>query len=159
MATKWLSDSERAIWRDFMLMHLQLSDRLNRELAPTGLSYQDYLVMASLSDRPQSRMRVVELGDELSWEKSRISHHITRMCERGLVRKERCPTDQRGMYVVLTASGRRAITAAAPTHVASVRHYVIDVLSTSQLRALGDAARCVLDAIAATNDHAAASNA
>ena len=152
MDAKWLSDDERATWRDFMLMHLQLSAALNRELAPTGLSYQDYLVMVSLSDRPDSRMRVVELGDELGWEKSRISHHITRMCERGLVRKERCPTDQRGMFVVLTAAGRRAITAAAPTHVASVRRYVIDVLSAKQLAALGDAARSVLAEIASSND-------
>jgi DNA-binding MarR family transcriptional regulator len=148
METKWLTDDERDIWRNFMLMHLQLSARLNRELAPTGLSYQDYLVMASLSDRSDDRMRVVELGDELGWEKSRISHHISRMCERGLVRKERCPTDQRGMFVILTAQGRRAITHAAPTHVASVRRYVIDVLRRDQLSVLDDVARSVLESLA-----------
>ena len=147
MATNWLNDEEREVWRSFMLMHLQLSAQLNRDLAPVGLSYQDYLVMASLSDRPESRMRVVELGAELGWEKSRISHHITRMCDRGLVRKEPCPTDQRGMYVVLTSEGRRAIIEAAPAHVESVRRYVIDVLSRDQLAVLGDVARAVLEAL------------
>lgn len=128
-------------------MHLQLSAQLSRDLAPTGLSYQDYLVMASLSGRAAGRTRVVELGDELGWEKSRISHHISRMCARGLVRKEPCETDQRGWFVVLTSEGHRAIRAAAPAHVASVRRYVIDVLSPDQLSAMGEVARTVLGAL------------
>ena len=151
MATNWLDDDERETWRTFMLMYLQLGAQLNRDLAPTGLSYQDYLVMASLSDRPDGRMRVVELGSELGWEKSRISHHISRMCARGLVRKEPCPTDQRGMYVVLTSEGRRAIRAAAPAHVESVRRYVVDVLSREQFAGLGDVARVVLEVLSTTS--------
>jgi len=151
VATNWLDDDERETWRTFMLMYLQLGAQLNRDLAPTGLSYQDYLVMASLSDRPDGRMRVVELGSELGWEKSRISHHISRMCARGLVRKEPCPTDQRGMYVVLTSEGRRAIRAAAPAHVESVRRYVVDVLSREQFAGLGDVARVVLEVLSTTS--------
>ena len=151
MATNWLDDDERETWRTFMLMYLQLGAQLNRDLSPTGLSYQDYLVMASLSDRPDGRMRVVELGSELGWEKSRISHHISRMCARGLVRKEPCPTDQRGMYVVLTSEGRRAIRAAAPAHVESVRRYVVDVLSREQFAGLGDVARVVLEVLSTTS--------
>jgi len=152
METKWLMDEERETWRSFMLMHLQLSAQLSRDLAPAGLSYQDYLVMASLSDRPDTRMRIVELGGELGWEKSRISHHISRMCGRGLVRKERCPTDQRGMFVVLTSEGRRVITDAAPAHVESVRRYVIDVLTREQLAGMGVVALAVLEALSTNAD-------
>src|ERR1700731_949264 len=96
------------------LMQLQLQARLGRRLGEHGLSYQDYLVLATLSDHPDGQRRVVELSDELGWEKSRLSHHITRMCERGLVAKVPCTSDQRGIYVQLTEHGRHTLEESAP---------------------------------------------
>ena len=127
-------------------MHLQLTATLSRELAEaSGLSYQDYLVLAALTDRPGGRMRAFELGRELGWEKSRLSHHIARMVERGLVRRERCETDQRGAFVVVTKRGRKAIEAAAPGHVEGVRRHFIDLLSPTELEALSTVAGRVLE--------------
>jgi DNA-binding MarR family transcriptional regulator len=143
--TPWLNDSQLRAWKNLSLMQLQLSAQLSRELAAEGLSYQDYLVLASLSDQPDGRRRVVELGAELGWEKSRISHHITRMCERGLVEKERCPTDQRGSFVVLTDDGRRAVAAAAPGHVAAVRRLFLDLITPEQLGVINAVAATVLE--------------
>ena len=146
--TRWLDDTELSAWKHLSLMQLQLAARLNRELADDGLSYQDYVVLAILSEQPDERLRVVELGRELGWEKSRMSHHITRMSDRGLVVKERCPTDQRGAFVVLTADGRHAIEAAAPAHVAAVRRLFVDLLSRDQLHGLDSIARTVLAQLA-----------
>lgn len=148
MATRWLSDDERSAWRNLSLMQLQLTALLGRELAASGLSYQDYLVLAVLSDRPESRERLVELGREIGWEKSRVSHHVSRMEKRGLVAKVRCPSDQRGWFVTITDTGRRAIETAAPGHVAAVRRNFIDLLSTDQIAALDGIARTVLDHLA-----------
>ena len=145
MDAKWLSDDERATWRDFMLMHLQLSAALNRELAPTGLSYQDYLVLATLSDEPDGKRRIAELGRELGWEKSRVSHHVARMCARRLVTKEQCPTDRRGALAVITPYGRREMVRLAPQHVAEVRRLFIDRLSADQLRSIDDVSVGLLD--------------
>jgi len=125
-------------------MQLQLGARLGRGTAAHGLSYQDYLVLAALSDRPGGRCRVTELADDLGWEKSRGSHHLSRMCSRGLVQKEPCPTDLRGTNVAITPKGRDAIAAAAPDHVALVRELFVDVLSDEQLRAVDGVARQVL---------------
>jgi len=149
MKPLWLSARQREAWRNLALMQLQLQAQLSRELSLHGLSYQDYLVLASLSERDDGRERIVELGRELGWEKSRASHHISRMCERGLVEKQRCPTDQRGLFVNLTPEGRRAIAAAAPGHVASVRRHFIDLLSDRQLATMNAAAVTVLDHLAA----------
>src|SRR3546814_10531063 len=66
------------------------------------------------------------------------------MTERGLVRKEQCPDDRRGFFVVLASAGRRAIEAAASGHVAAVRHLVIDRLDPGQLDAVGAVAEAVL---------------
>jgi DNA-binding MarR family transcriptional regulator len=110
---------------------------LSRELQEeSGLSSQDYGVLVVLNDQPDGRMRAFELGRELAWEKSRLSHHITRMAERDLVKRTRCPTDQRGSFVAITNTGRKALKAAAPGHVAAVRRYFIDQLSASELAAL-----------------------
>jgi DNA-binding MarR family transcriptional regulator len=74
------------------------------------------------------------------WEKSRLSHHLRRMTERGLVTIEQCPTDSRGTVVVLSDAGWDAITTAAPGHVRLVREIFIDRLSPEQLVVLGEIA-------------------
>ena len=126
-------------------MQLRLTALLGRELhEASGLSLQDYFVLVVLTERPGGRLRAFELGEELGWEKSRLSHHISRMAERGLVVRERCPSDQRGAFVAVTEQGRREITAAAPGHVAAVRTHFVDLLKPEQLDQLGDITETVL---------------
>jgi DNA-binding MarR family transcriptional regulator len=144
-----LEESQLSAWRQLQLMHFQLSAKLSRELAArTGLSYQDYLVLAVVYDRYERRMRAFELGSELGWEKSRVSHHVARMTERGLLRKEKCLTDQRGAFVVVTAKGRKAFDAAAPLHMGNVRRHFIDLVSSAELRTMSAVARRVLEKLA-----------
>jgi DNA-binding MarR family transcriptional regulator len=143
-APAWLSDDELATWKSFSLMHLQLMAKLASQLNADGLSLPDYLVLATLSDEPDGRRRIVELGVELGWEKSRVSHHLSRMCERGLVRKHKCPTDQRGAFVEITEFGRNELVRTAPAHVHQVRQMFIDQLRPSELRTLGAVAERVL---------------
>ena len=147
-ATPWLTDDERQAWRNMSLMHLQLNAVLSRQLDGTDLSLQDYLVLAGLTDHEAGRMRVSDLGLELGWEKSRVSHHVSRMEVRGLVRRVKCDSDGRGWYVEITPVGRRAIEAAAPGHVQAVRDHFVDVLSAAQLREVDRISRRVLDHLA-----------
>ncbi|HEY9557651.1 MAG TPA: MarR family transcriptional regulator [Acidimicrobiales bacterium] len=142
---RWLTEREERAWRALQFMQMRLEGELARQLAAdSGLSYPDYLVLVALTDQPDGRLRLFELADELGWEKSRASHHVRRMTERGLVRKEQCPDDRRGFFVVLASAGRRAIEAAASGHVAAVRHLVIDRLDPGQLDAVGAVAEAVL---------------
>jgi DNA-binding MarR family transcriptional regulator len=148
---KWLTDDEKSAWKNFTLMQLQLSALLSSELASDGLSSQDYTVLAELSDRPDHMARQNELGQQLGWEKSRISHQVSRMESRGLVAKKKCPTDQRGWFVAMTPVGSAAITAAAPGHVQAVRRNFIDLLTPSQLRQLEVISKTVLANLEATD--------
>ncbi len=93
-------------------------------------------MLVQLTDVADGRLRVLELATALQWERSRLSHHVKRMETRGLVEREECADDGRGAYVVLTETGRAAITAAAPDHVRTVRLLVFDALDESDLRAL-----------------------
>ncbi len=126
-------------------MQRRLSGRVARELQrETGLSGADYEVLVNLSEAPEGRLRAFQLGMVTGWEKSRLSHHITRMEDRALVRRASCPTDNRGAYVVLTAEGRKAIEAAAPLHVEHVRRWFVDALTADQLDALADISDAIL---------------
>lgn len=146
---RWLTEDEREAWASLQQMQGMLTGRLNRELSvSSGLSIQDYGVLVTLSETPGGTVRAFELGRLLGWEKSRLSHHLARMEGRGLVRRERCPSDARGLFVVLTDGGRAAIAQAAPGHVESVRKWFIDRLSPAQLAALSDIARAVNDGLA-----------
>jgi DNA-binding MarR family transcriptional regulator len=142
---RWLDDREQRAWRALQFMQMRLEGELARQLAAdSALSYPDYVVLVALTDRPDGRMRLFELAGVLGWEKSRASHHVGRMVERGLVKKERCDSDRRGFYVVVTARGRRSLEAAAPGHVATVRRLFVDRLTPEQLHAVGAAAEVVL---------------
>lgn len=142
---RWLDEREARAWRGLQLMQMRLAAELARRLAAdSGLSYQDYLVLVALTDRPEGRLRPFELARDLGWEKSRLSHHLVRMAERGLVTKEECDEDRRGAFVVLTAHGREEIIGAAPGHVEAVRRLFVDRLTPGQLDTIASAAETVL---------------
>jgi DNA-binding MarR family transcriptional regulator len=141
---RWLDEREERAWRALQFMQMRLSAELAHQLASeSGLSLQDYVVLVALTDRPEGR-RLYELAHELGWEKSRLSHHVSRMAERGLVTKERCGSDRRGAFAIVTEAGRTAIEAAAPGHAAMVRRLFVDRLTAAQLDALGEASEAVL---------------
>jgi DNA-binding MarR family transcriptional regulator len=145
----WLDEREQTAWRGLLQLHAQLTAELARRLASESpLSYPDYEVLVVLTDRPDGRLRVFELAEALGWEKSRASHHLARMAERGLVKKIPCRTDRRGAFVTATARGRRHLQAAAPGHVAAVRELFVDRLTPAQLDAIAQAADNVLTPLA-----------
>jgi DNA-binding MarR family transcriptional regulator len=136
--TRWLDEREERAWRGYRRMRRLLDLALARELArDANLSEPDYDVLSDLSETPDQRLRLSELADRMLWSRSRLSHHITRMQQRGLVVREGCPADGRGSIVALTPAGRRAVEAAAPAHVAAVRRHLVDLLTPAEVDALG----------------------
>ncbi|WP_218120520.1 MarR family winged helix-turn-helix transcriptional regulator [Geodermatophilus sp. DSM 45219] len=141
---RWLDDEEQHAWLAYRHMTRQLEAHLARRLSgDSGLSMQDYDVLSALTDPPERRLCLKDLGNHLLWSPSRLSHHLDRMQRRGLVSRVECP-DGRGNDVVLTARGLDAIVAAAPTHVAAVRAAFIDVVSPEDLAVLGRLSTTVL---------------
>ena len=145
----WLDPDEQRAWRGFLETYTHLMAVLGKELyEESGISTQDYAVLVALSEQPDGTMRAYELGRELAWEKSRLSHHVTRMVERELVERHDCPTDKRGAFVGITPKGRKAIREAAPGHVAAVRRLFIDRLTRRELDTLTKIAGKVEKALA-----------
>lgn len=136
---RWLTDEEQQVWRQWLDLGARITNALSRELQlDSTISLADYEVLVNLSESPDHRQRVVALAEAIKWERSRLSHQITRMAKRGLVRRESCDNDGRGAFVILEEQGLEAITDAAPGHVEAVRHMMFDGLSAEQLAAFRD---------------------
>lgn len=132
----WLSPEDERMWRGWLRLNALLPAALHHGLQADGLSLTDFDVLVQLTDSDDGRIRVSELARALTWERSRVSHHVTRMERRGLVRREECVDDGRGAFVVLTAEGRQAIERAAPAHVRTVRHLVFDALTPAEVEVM-----------------------
>jgi len=145
MTLPWLNPTEERAWRGFRRMFTLLEAQLAREMIEeSGLSMADYTVLSDLAEVEGRRWRVTELANYMQWSQSRLSHQISRMVSRGLVRREDVASDGRGTSVVLTRDGLRAIAAAAPGHFDAVRRHMIDLLTHEQLRVFGDITDTVL---------------
>lgn len=129
LAPKWLNPTEMKAWRKYIVTTRHLLEALDFDLHDHDLSLYDYEILALLSDAPGRRMRMSELADIALLSRSRLSHRMKVMEEAGWVKRESCPEDKRGYFAVMTAKGWKAIVAAAPDHVDSVRRRFIDQLS------------------------------
>lgn len=143
--TPSLSDAEARAWSGHKRLSASLFTRLNRELLSAArISLPDYEVLESLASAPDNRLRAYELGTELQWEKSRLSHHLKRMETRGLVERVVCESDGRGVWVTLSRSGLSAYTAAVPIHDAQVREHLTASLTPADLTALAELSEKVI---------------
>src|SRR6516165_11531573 len=114
---RWLSHDEQQAWRATIRLSQLLLRQLDRDLAAYGLNGRDYEILVELSEAPDQRMRMTDLADATSQSRSRLSHQISRMENRGLVRRDDCEGDKRGTFAVLTSEGMAAIERTAPSHV------------------------------------------
>lgn len=134
---RWLTAKEQRVWRRWLALNARLSATLHKELHDdAGLSMPDYEVLVHLTDNPLGRIRVTDLARLLQWERSRVSHHTTRMERRRLVQRVDCAEDGRGAFIVITPQGRAAIEQAAPGHVTAVRRLIFDALTPNEIDAL-----------------------
>lgn len=146
--TDWLTRSQQRTWLTYMRVYHRLEYEMNRQLqAEFDLSLGDYTVLNALSNATGHRMQLTSLATLIGWERSRLSHHLLRMTKRGLVDRLQSNIDGRATDAALTATGRKAIKAAAPHHVAWVRRLFFSDLSTAQERELADILTSVYETI------------
>ena len=149
---RWLTADEQRAWRAYIRLAKMLMRQLDRDLHPFGLSTNDYEILVDLSEAPGTRLRMTELADLTAQSRSRLSHQITRMEVKGLVRREGCDGDKRGTFAVITPRGQAIIERVAPSHVDSVRRHFIDQVSPEHLEVLTDAYEPVLDRLRKVRD-------
>lgn len=136
----WLDEDQLAAWRSLATMLEKLRWALECQLSrDAGLSFLEYHVLARLSEEPAHTLRMSELAFRNSASLSRLSHLVSRLESRGLVRREPDLTDRRATNAVLTDDGYAKLVASAPAHVVAVRELVIDEFTALELERLYDA--------------------
>jgi len=149
---RWLSDDEQRAWGTYIRLAKMLMRQLDRDLHPFGLSTNDYEILVELSEAPGKRLRMTELADLTAQSRSRLSHQITRMEVKDLVRREGCEGDKRGTFAVITGRGLATIERVAPSHVDSVRRHFMDQIPAEYLDVIADAYQPVLERLRKVRD-------
>jgi DNA-binding MarR family transcriptional regulator len=128
-----LSAAEEELFHAFYLMRRGFDRALDAQLQhDDGISISELEVLMALVRSPGRRLRVRDLVALTGWEKSRVSHQVTRMAARGLVERENCEEDRRATWIRLSGEGRRVVVRALPKHTATIRRLLFDALSDDQ---------------------------
>jgi DNA-binding MarR family transcriptional regulator len=136
---RWLNDDEARVWRAFVALSAGVKGNIDTMLKESsGIAIGDYEVLVHLSESPGRRLRMKQLSARTMHSRSQLSQRVDRMVSRGLVERERCEDDARGMWAVLTDVGMETIERAAPIHVKHVRELFIDLVDPELLPTLYD---------------------
>jgi DNA-binding MarR family transcriptional regulator len=132
MTSELLSPRELRVWHAFQLMGEDVLGRVGRDLTEaTGLSGPEFGVLSRLAGIGKGEMRQQILAECLGWDKSRLSHQLTRMQRRGLIKRHE--SDKRAVLVLLTKLGQKTLDAAMPVHAVSVRRNLLSRLTAEQI--------------------------
>jgi DNA-binding MarR family transcriptional regulator len=147
--TRWLTEEEQRVWRQFLTACQSLFGGIDAQLLrDSALPHGYYEILVRLSETPGRALRMTQLAAASTFSKSRLSHAVSRLEQRGLVIREDCATDRRGQIARLTDAGMAVLEAAAPGHVEQVRRSLIDVLTPDQVRQLGEISGAMIAAAA-----------
>ena len=149
--TRWLTADEQRVWRLFLTACQSLFSAIEAQLLhESGLPHGYYEILVHLSEAPGRALRMTQLAKASTYSKSRLSHAVSRLEEKGWVVREDCETDRRGQIARLTDEGFAVLETAAPGHVEQVRRSLIDALTPEQVAQLGKISAAIVAATAST---------
>ncbi|WP_243725381.1 MarR family winged helix-turn-helix transcriptional regulator [Actinomadura rubrisoli] len=133
-----ISAAELTVWRTMLRAQVRISRRLQADLlAHHDLALGSYDVLMHLGEAPDGRLRMNDLADRVLLSRSGLTRLVDRLQREGLVVRQSCTSDARGLFAVLTAAGRARLDAATPTYRQGVRDYVLSRLDEDDLRVFG----------------------
>ena len=144
---RWLTPEQQQAWRTFLTACQTLFGAIDAQLLhESQIPHGYYEILVRLSEAPERALRMTQLAEASTSSKSRLSHAVARLEERGWVRRMDCATDRRGQIAQLTDEGFAALAAAAPGHVEQVRSSLIDQLTPEQVEQLRAISAAIIEA-------------
>jgi DNA-binding MarR family transcriptional regulator len=132
-----LTPAELGAWRGLLRVHTALVRQLDAELdAAHALPLTSYDVLIYLQSAPGKRLRMAELADSVLLSRSGVTRLVDRLEREGLLVRDACVDDGRGLFAVLTDKGEELLARARPTHLAGVRERFLRHFSEDELRTL-----------------------
>lgn len=137
MARRSLSSSDWDVWHAWMEAQRVVTARVDTALqTEVGISKAEFSVLRTLGNVPDSTLRVGDLAAALQWEKSRVSHLLTRMESRELAERREDGAPGRRTAVTLSPYGHTVLKDALRVHEESVGRIFFDPLTSDQVTAI-----------------------
>lgn len=135
-----LKPAEIRAWTAFLDAQAFLLRRLEAELIEKeDMTLAEFDVLIQLAVAPARRLRMTDLSDRVRLSHSGVTRLVDRMVQAGLVERQRCDSDRRGTFAILTATGRARLRRARPVHLSGIRQHFGKRLTTTQLCAVAEA--------------------
>lgn len=144
-----LTSGEASTWRLIQRLSDLATGVVEHQIrSAADLSSAEFDVLRCLVEADDGTLRQNELAASLGWDKSRLSHQLTRMQHRELIERQKAG---RMHGVVVTRLGVQKYDLAGSAHRAAVRALLLDHLSAAERDALQRTAH-----LASTTDEATA---
>jgi len=112
-------------WRDITSCYSSVRCALDRELEEQhGLGMSEFEALDRLAEARDGSQRMQELGTAMYLSQSALSRVVARLERDGLVRRDMCAQDRRGVFVKLTDAGRARHDAARPTQLSVLAQHI-----------------------------------
>jgi len=130
-----ISPEELAVWRSLQRAQVTIMRKIEAELLERhDLPLASFDVLQQLAQTPRQRLRMNDLADQVLLSRSGLTRLVDRLEREGLVERHACPSDARGLFAVLTGSGRRRLEGATPTYHECIRECFLDRIGADELR-------------------------
>jgi DNA-binding MarR family transcriptional regulator len=140
MTTERLSEQYLKVWRAFLKVHATVVDRIDHDLAAAErLPLSSYDVLIELYEAPEHRLRMHELAQRVVLSRSGLTRLVDRLEAEGFLTRDRCKTDRRGAYAVITEQGIAALRRAWPIYARGISQYFAQWLTPEEAQVLGSA--------------------
>jgi DNA-binding MarR family transcriptional regulator len=141
-----LTEPQMLAWRRFLRAHALVTRALESDLlAEQRLPLASYDVLVQLVEAAEHRLRMSELAERVLLSRSGLTRLVDRLEREGLVRREACDSDARGLFTVLTAAGLERLRAASPVHLRGVAEHAVGRLDDFEARTLADLLARMID--------------
>ncbi len=140
MNEKQLSEQHLAAWRVFLKAHSTIIDRIERDLLVAKRpSLSTYDVLIELYEAPEHRLRMHELAERVVLSRSGLTRLVDRLEAEGFLTRDRCGTDRRGAYAVITGQGIEALQQTWPIYAKGIAEYFARSLTLEEAHFLESA--------------------
>ncbi|MEV8630206.1 MarR family transcriptional regulator [Streptosporangium sp. NPDC051023] len=130
-----ISSEELAVWKTLQRVQVRVTRALEAELlVGHDLALASYDVLTQLSESPERRLRMNDLAERVLLSRSGLTRLVDRLQREGLVEREICHSDARGLFAVLTEGGAVRLAEATPTYLRGIRTQFLGTLGPEELR-------------------------
>jgi DNA-binding MarR family transcriptional regulator len=134
-----LTVEELAVWRMLQRAQVRITRHLEAELLVAhDLPLASYEVLMQLAEAPERRLRMNDLAGRVLLSRSGLTRLIDRLQRDGLVARQACADDARGLFAVLTGPGAARLAEATPTYLRGIRSQFLDLLGTGEIGQVRD---------------------